>query len=187
MAFYDNVKDRVRDQNTESTGEGDDTDDSEGDNVAFDELIKNAQEQDDNDEEEQQEDDTEIEDFSGGSPDSGDYGDPSSIELNEDDEPQAGRQGNNKSETTEAQASTTESPSPEPQDGANDSTQATPDEEPESEVELHQDGSVGDPGSEPEETVEREESELTVLQEIRNQNEQMLGLLRAIKKDLEQR
>jgi len=62
-----------------------------------------------------------------------------------------------------------------------------PDEEPESEVELHQDGSVGEPGSEPEETVEREESELTVLQEIRNQNEQMLGLLRAIKKDLEQR
>jgi len=99
MAFYNNVKDRVRDQNTDSTG--DDTDDSEGDTVAFDELIKKAQEQDDNDEKEQQDDDTEIEDFSGGTKDTGDYGDPSSIELNEDGDPQAGRQDTTESNETE--------------------------------------------------------------------------------------
>lgn len=159
MSFYNSVKDRVRDEDQEDTDE--DTDHKEDGPMAFDELVKKAEKQDDDDDEEP--DDTEIEDFSGGGGSSSDdYGDPSSIELDEQSEPQAG--DNTSQETSQSQ-----------RDKAED----------DSEVEIHSDGSVTEPGEEDEveepRPVDGKGDVTALLQEIRNQNDQIISVLRDIR------
>lgn len=158
MSFYNSVKDRVRDEDTDET----ENENEQGGTMAFDELVKKAEQQDDGDEEEEEQDDTEIEDFSnGGGTGSDDYGDPSTIELNEETEPQAG----DGSTAEETGSSTNKS---------------------DSEVEIHSDGSVTTPGEkddavESSPDVDADEDVVALLQELRNQNDQIISVLRDIR------
>jgi len=161
MAFYDSMKDRVR-------GEDEDEDDNKGakgkkgGTMPFEELKKSAEEVED--EQDEEPDNTEIEDLSSAS--SNDYADPSSIELGEDDEPQAGRQTKEATSTGDMQERS-----------------KTVDKE----VELHDDGSVEKPDVATEDSAQESGSgsELGVLREIREQNQTIIRLLRGIKKGLD--
>lgn len=213
MSFYDNVKDDVRkdartDAETEQTDGSDDGPATEDGNVAFDELISNAQEADEDEEEEQQQqqDDTEIENFSDGAGGSSeDYGDPSSIEINEDAPAQAVREdddgqqeqqddrsqqqdrgdGSDRSQSGQTTAGPDDSGG-QRQETAASSHQTTDAPDADEEVEIHSDGSVGAPGDEPDEepAFDRDDDLEAVLADIREQNRTMIELLRSIERNL---
>ncbi|MDY6777629.1 MAG: hypothetical protein SVU32_03120 [Candidatus Nanohaloarchaea archaeon] len=150
-SFFDNVKDRVRNEQGESRGQQSGEQGSGGNNM--DRLIENA-EQNDVDQDEQEADETEIEDLTG--QENKEYGDPSEIELNETSEPQAGRQNDD----TDSSG----------QDG-------------DDMVEIHEDGTVGEPGDE-EESQETAGDQTELLREIRDQNTTIIELLRSIERKL---
>lgn len=150
MKFYDSVKDRVKD-------ETEDTEDKKGGKVAFEELKRNAEK---SERVEEEPDDTEIEDLTAGAGGSTEYGDPSSIELKDDDEPP---QAGNFAEEEPKNAS--------------------------EEVELQEDGSVEGPSKPTVEETRSGGSEdhVTLLRDIRDQNRTIIGLLRGIKRGLDTR
>lgn len=179
MKFYNRVKDEIQDDAPEEDGGG---------NVAFDELKKNA---DKNDVEDEEPDDTEIEDLTGSGTNK-EYGDPSKIELNEDTRSQAGRaaasggdEGQSEQSRQQSQDSQDDSSS---SSGRSGQRQQEEDDEDGSEVALTPDGHVREPGEEPEEDGDdhpSDETQKEILEDMREQNEHIINLLRGIKRSLD--
>jgi hypothetical protein len=180
MKFYNRVKDEVQDNGPQEDGGG---------NVAFDELKKNAEE---NDVEDEEPDDTEIEDLTGSGTNK-EYGDPSKIELNEDTKSQAGRAAAASGDDS-GEADRSRQQSQNSQDDSTSSSrrsgqrQQDEDDEDGSEVALTPDGHVRDPGEEPDDEDDNHPSDETqkeILEDMREQNEHIINLLRGIKRSLD--
>lgn len=179
MAFYDIVKDRVKNEGKE-VAEGDDgKDKKKGDEkVAFDQLIKDSK---DRKRDLEPEDEDTIEDFSGknGGGRSGDYGDLSKIEMGSNSSPQAGKT----SEKTSKEGTKGVKKSMREKVGISHGSGKTSPENSEEEVMLTAGGEVKNP--EEESAEEAGSTEKALLRQIRDQNREVVKLLRSIDSKLD--
>ena len=184
MAFYDSVKDKVRSSSEGGSKKEEDKEKKRGDKkVAFEQLKKNSKDRKKNLE---PEDDSKIEDLSKGglSSGKGDYGDLSSIELKEDAVSQAGKPGSVETNTSEGTKGI--------RDGVGRKVEFSKDSEDvektsesgsgPKEVLLTADGGVKDPAEEDVETAGS--TEIGLLRDIREQNSEIIEILRDIRNSL---
>ncbi len=186
MAFYDSVKDKVRKSSEEDQVENSDEDTAEqrrGDEkVAFEQLKENSK---DRETDLEPEDESTIEDLSSGGLSSGkeDYGDLSSIEIGDRGNSQAGKHIK-KEEPTESKIGGSENSRHQvgikdssSTDKKEDSSESSP-----KEVLLTADGTVEDP--EDKDMGEAGNTEVGLLRDIRDQNSEIIDLLREIRNSL---
>ncbi|MCJ7450541.1 MAG: hypothetical protein MUP58_02265 [Candidatus Nanohaloarchaeota archaeon QJJ-9] len=171
MAFYDNVKEKVR---NEAEGEEKKED---GDNMAFDELMEKAKERKKPEEKEEETDDTKIEDLASGNSktSSEKYGDPSKLELdsNDDINRQAGKDVDEKEDSSMTDRRKRRKMAE--KSVKKQSTKKPSKEQKKSDKPADREGKSS------------EEDLKSLLEDIRKQNEEMLGVLRGIKKNLDKR